>query len=209
MLYYIAVFLFKLPLMLLTRPKIYGKKENLKLKDGAIFVCNHRAMIDPVMLAAISPRAIHFMAKKELFETKLGKWFFSSLLVFPVSRKSADIKSIKKAIALLNEGKVFGIFPEGRRSVTEDMDDFERGTAFIAAKSNAPIVPIYISPDSYRKSFRFKAMIGDVIYPAEIAKRCDKRKAVDVINNEMQNSLANLGFMMKQITDKTKHGGVK
>ena len=198
MLYVILVILIKLPLLLLLRPKVFGKKENLRIKGGAIFICNHRALMDPVMLALVSPRLIHFMAKKELFETRLGRFFFNSLLVFPVSRKSADIKSIKKAIALLNDGKAFGIFPEGRRSVTNGMDEFERVTAFIAVKSGAPIVPVYISPKSYRGAFRLYIMVGDVIRPDEISERCDRRKLTDVVTYEMQNALEELQFSMQQ-----------
>lgn len=204
MLYMLLVIMFKPLLWLLLRPKVYGRKEHLNHKGKVIFICNHRALLDPVMLAVISPRLIHFMGKKELFNTKIGALFFKSLLVFPVSRKSADIKSLKKAIALLNSGKVFGIFPEGRRSVTEGMDEFERGTAFIAVKSGAPIVPIYISPKSYRGAFRLNVMVGDIIRPEEIAEHCDRRKLTDVITHEMQNALEGLQFAMQQKLKKNK-----
>lgn len=204
MLYMLLAVTIKPLVWLLLRPKIYGKKENLRQKGKAIFICNHRTMFDPVILAIISPRVIHFMAKKELFSTKMGNIFFKSLLVFPVSRKSADIKSLKKAVELLNSGKVFGIFPEGRRSVTDDMDEFERGTAFIAIKSGAPIVPIYISPKSYQGSFRLKMMVGELIKPDEIAEQCNGRKLIDVITCRMKNALEELQFSLNQELSKPK-----
>ena len=191
MLYALLVIILKLPIHLLMRPKIYGNKGALRMKGGVIFIANHRTLFDPVMLAVCTPRMIHFMAKKELFETKIGNFFFKQLLVFPVSRKSADIKSLRQALKLLEEGKAFGIFPEGTRSITEGMDEFEKGTAFIAIKSGAPIVPVYISPKSY-SGFRLKIMVGDPILADEIAEYCDKKQLMNVLSNVMQNTMEGL-----------------
>lgn len=137
MLYIIAYIFFKWLLWLIYRPKVFGNKKNLRIKGGVIFIANHRALYDPLLLVVSSPRIIHFMAKKELFDNPVGRVFFKSLFVFPVNRKTADMKSIRQSLKLLRDGKAFGIFPEGRRSATDGMDEFEKGTAFIAAKSGA------------------------------------------------------------------------
>ena len=152
MLYIIAYIFFKWLLWLIYRPKVFGNKKNLRIKGGVIFIANHRALYDPLLLVVSSPRIIHFMAKKELFDNPVGRVFFKSLFVFPVNRKTADMKSIRQSLKLLRDGKAFGIFPEGRRSATDGMDEFEKGTAFIAAKSGAPIVPIYINPKKSRSA---------------------------------------------------------
>ena len=68
MLYYILVGLVRPLFFLLLRPVIYGK-ENLRIQDKAIIIANHKTMLDPVLLALITPRVIHFMAKKEIFDT--------------------------------------------------------------------------------------------------------------------------------------------
>ena len=129
MLYIIAYIFFKWLLWLIYRPKVFGNKKNLRLKGGVIFIANHRALYDPLLLVVSSPRIIHFMAKKELFDNPVGRVFFKSLFVFPVNRKTADMKSIRQSLKLLRDGKAFGIFPEGRRSATDGMDEFEKGTA--------------------------------------------------------------------------------
>ena len=155
MLYIIAYIFFKWLLWLIYRPKVFGNKKNLRIKGGVIFIANHRALYDPLLLVVSSPRIIHFMAKKELFDNPVGRVFFKSLFVFPVNRKTADMKSIRQSLKLLRDGKAFGIFPEGRRSATDGMDEFEKGTAFIAAKSGAPIVPVYINPKKAGRDGRF------------------------------------------------------
>ena len=124
--------------MIIMRPQVYNLK-GLRVKGGAIYACNHLSMLDPVMIAFLSPRIVHFMAKKELFNG-LGKVFFKGLMVFPVNRHTADIASLKRAMEVLKDGKVFGIFPEGKRSVTGELDELEKGTAFLALKSGAPVL---------------------------------------------------------------------
>ena len=89
--------------MIIMRPQVYNLK-GLRVKGGAIYACNHLSMLDPVMIAFLSPRIVHFMAKKELFNG-LGKVFFKGLMVFPVNRHTADIASLKRAMEVLKDGK--------------------------------------------------------------------------------------------------------
>lgn len=197
MLYIFAYIFFKWLLWLIWRPKVFGNKKNLRIKGGVIFIANHRALYDPMLLVVSTPRIVHFMAKKELFDSPVGRIFFKSLYVFPVNRKTADMKSIRQSLKLLREGKAFGIFPEGRRSATDGMDEFEKGTAFIAAKSGAPIVPIYINPKKSRTG-RSMIYVGEVIRPEEIAAHCDKRMLNDALTNKMQNEMEKLSLLMQR-----------
>ncbi len=199
MLYVILMALFGWGVVLLKRPKIYGKKENLRTKGGVIFIANHRNLMDPVMLGVTIPRCIHFMAKKELFESKFGNWFFRSLLVFPVNRKTADLKSLRQALKLLEEGKAFGIFPEGRRAVADEMDDLEKGTAFIASRTEAPIVPIYISPTTYSGWRRLRYIVGEKIYAKDVLETCERRELVEALTERMQSDMEALKKRMDEI----------
>ena len=135
--------------MIIMRPQVYNLK-GLRVKGGAIYSCNH-----------FSPRIVHFMAKKELFNG-LGKVFFKGLMVFPVNRHTADIASLKRAMEVLKDGKVFGIFTEGKRSVTGELDELEKGTAFLALKSGAPVIPMNIDPKCY-DSMRFRMIVGEPV----------------------------------------------
>jgi len=141
------------------RIKVINRKK-LWLKGPAIFICNHSSMGDPLMLAIASPRPVHFMAKMELFNNPLKAFFFKTLLVFPVKRHTPDISAIKKAVAILKGGGVFGIFPEGTRSITGELDELEKGAAFIALRSGAPVIPVFISPDSYKK-LHLRMIVGE------------------------------------------------
>ncbi len=190
---YLILYFFKPILWLIFRPKVYGNKKALGIKGKAIFISNHVSMEDPLMMAIISPRIIHFMAKKEIFKNPIGNLFFKMSYVFPVDRGSADLKSLKNALKLLEKGKVFGIYPEGRRMVAYRMDEFEHGTAFIAIRSKAPVVPIYIHNNSYDKWYgRPKIIVGDPIYAEDITLDVSKRENETIFMNKLRNTLEDL-----------------
>lgn len=186
---YLFICLFKPLLYLIFRPKIYGNKKALAPKGKAIIICNHLNMLDPVMIALVSPRIIHFMAKKELFKSKLLKLFFKSAFVFPVDRGTADLKSLKQALALLDKGKVFGIFPEGRRMVADRMDEFELGTAFIAMRSGAPVIPVYLKNDSFDSGKRVKMIVGDPMCAADSVMNVSRRENEVLFMQRMKNTM--------------------
>lgn len=187
MLYVILKYLLMPLVWLLFRPMVLGR-ENLRVKGKAIFVCNHISMLDAVILMMVSPRNVHFMAKRELFKSRIGSIFFRALLAFPVDRRQIDMASMKKAMRVLNDGKVFGIFPEGKRTLTGELDELEKGAAFLASRSSAPIVPMYIRSDSYRR-LRVVMAVGKPILVGDIVATTPKSRIVDVLTDEISDSL--------------------
>lgn len=169
------------------RPILIGR-ENLAIRGKAIFVCNHISMVDPAVLAVMSPRLIHFMAKAELFKNPVGNVLFRLFLAFPVNRKQSDMASLKNAIRVLEKGKVFGIFPEGKRAVTDEMDVFEKGAAFLAIRSGAPIVPVYISRNTYEK-MHLRMAVGKPILVGSLVATTPKNKLIDVVTDEISDAM--------------------
>jgi len=101
------------------RPKIIGK-ENIP-KDGSILlVGNHVHIMDQCNVIVATKRCIHFMAKKEYFDTqyKEGKfpWFFKGAGCIPVDRSKKDEEAVQSALEVLKEGGALGLFPEGTRN---------------------------------------------------------------------------------------------
>ena len=191
MLYYIF-YLFKPLIWLIMRPKVHGNKRALNTKGGVIFICNHISLMDPVILGVVSPRVIHFMAKKELFENKIANALFRAAYAFPVDRGSADIKSIKSAIKVLEKGCAFGIFPEGRRMIADRMDEFEMGTSMIAMRSGVPVVPIYLDNHAYSR-FRRNLIVGDPIYSKDSElPGVSRRENEKVFTQRIMNSMNSL-----------------
>ena len=112
--------------------------------EGACIVCaNHMSWWDPIVVASLTPRVIHFMAKKELFNIPVIGRVFGWLHAFPVDRGKADIKAIRDSLAILKKGEVLGIFPEGtRKHDPNELAQVHGGAALAALRGGAPIVPI-------------------------------------------------------------------
>lgn len=136
---------------------------------GGYMVCaNHVSATDPIVISyAFSKNQVHFMAKKELFKIPLLSGFFRMLGAFPIDRGGSDVGAIRKAVALISEGKAMGIFPQGHRYPEQNPRDTQvkNGAALIAARTQAPVVPVYI----WRKGNKMKlfrrtyVIIGEMI----------------------------------------------
>ena len=109
---------------------------------GAIVAGNHVSHMDPVLLWCGSPRPIHFMAKRELWEGAFLRWLMPRLWAFPVNRGGADRAAIETATGYLKAGDLVGIFPEGTRSEDgESLGEAHGGAAFIAMRAGVPVIP--------------------------------------------------------------------
>lgn len=116
--------------------------ENLPREGPVIIAPNHVSNWDPIMVALVLNRPIHFMAKAELFNFKILGKLLEKVYAFPVKRGSADRQAIRHALQVLEQGNVLGIFPEGARNKTGEEMQPQTGTAMIAMRSMAAIVPI-------------------------------------------------------------------
>lgn len=130
-------------LLLLSDWEVEGRG-NVPHSGPLIVVANHLNLPDPPLLTASIPRRIIFMAKEELFRSRGGpfiRWFGA----FPVRRGELDREAIRQAMKVLDAGLALGMFPEGRRSPNSQLILAEPGTALIALRSRAPILPVGIS----------------------------------------------------------------
>jgi 1-acyl-sn-glycerol-3-phosphate acyltransferase len=96
---------------------------------------------DPIVIAAVVARKIHYMAKEELFEHILLARLFRTLNAFPVKRGAPDRRALKTGLELLAEQKVLGIFPEGTRSKTGELSKPQHGIAMLASPVVVKIGP--------------------------------------------------------------------
>ena len=112
---------------------------------GAILAGNHVSYLDPMLLWCCAPRHTHFVAKAELWDTSFLGWLLDHFWAFPVRRGTADREMISTATALLGDGELVGMFPEGTRkrgSETEELGEAQGGVSFIALRAGVPVVPV-------------------------------------------------------------------
>ena len=142
MLYIIAKIKFLIIFKLFFRLKVTGQ-QNIPQDGPFIIVANHSSLLDPVILGvSIKPKII-FVAAAYLFEISWLGYLLRKVNSIPVQREN-DIKAIKQALKILQQGGVLGIFPEGGVDRQKDDLPIKAGAAYLATKVGVPIVPIRI-----------------------------------------------------------------
>ncbi len=111
-----------------------------------MLVSNHTSLLDPVVLAiALKRYQIHFLGKTELNAGRLLSFLLKKLHMISVSRHTTDMAAIRACNAVLKNGDVLGLFPEGTRNKPEDfMKGVENGLSMIALRNQVPVIPAYI-----------------------------------------------------------------
>ncbi len=140
--------------------KIYGK-ENVPKKGFFIVASNHMSAIDPFLLVDAVGRPIAYMAKKELFEKPVARFFLNLLGAFAVNREKLGVSTIKTALGIKKTNWVLGLFPQGTREKDGNMDNVSRGFAGIAKTLKCDILPVAITGalKEDRKPFESKIVI--------------------------------------------------
>ena len=84
------------------------------------------------------------MAKKELFENILLRWWLNWLGAFAVDRDKLGFSTVKTIMSIKQTGWVLGIFPQGTRQKAGIISDVTKGFATVAKKKKCGILPIGI-----------------------------------------------------------------
>jgi 1-acyl-sn-glycerol-3-phosphate acyltransferase len=128
-------------LFLVSRYHIEGG-ENIPTQRPYMIVANHMSYWDiPAVHYPFPADSIGMAARKYK-----GTWKepgFELYSVIWVEQFSADRKALRDSIRVLNEGDtIVAIAPEGTRSKTRGLIQGVGGVAYIATRTNAPILPV-------------------------------------------------------------------
>lgn len=119
--------------------------ENIPKTGPAIITPNHESFLDFFCLSAVVKRPIHYLTAESrydhFFERQLMKTA-GQIRIERLNHDKGDIYSL--VMSILSQGRLFGIFPEGRRSRTGEMLTAFTGVAKFAAHSEVPVIPVGI-----------------------------------------------------------------
>lgn len=118
--------------------------EHVPREGGVLLACNHIGYVDFVyggLAANPSGRLVRFMAKKEIFDHRLGGPVMRSLHHIEVDRGSGEA-SARTAVEYLRAGEAVGIFPEATISRSFELKEFKTGAVRVAAEAGVPLVPV-------------------------------------------------------------------
>jgi len=122
----------------LFRLKVSGRC-NIPKEGGAIIAANHSSYIDPVAIAVAVPRRISWIVRKDVYDV----WWLKGL--FASTGMIREGGSVEKAVKLLEQGGLVGIFPEGTRSPDGKLGAGRRGASVMALTAGVPVIPCGIT----------------------------------------------------------------
>lgn len=119
-------------------------RRNLPSQGGVIIAPTHRSNLDTPMIGASAGRPLRYFAKSGLFRGPITTWILVSMGAFPVRRDMVDRSALKAALSVLEAGQPLVVFPEGERKSGPRIHPLLDGAAWLAAKSQVPVVPVAI-----------------------------------------------------------------
>jgi 1-acyl-sn-glycerol-3-phosphate acyltransferase len=155
--------------------------ERLRPGQPAVYASNHLSYFDTPVLFAKLPFQFRILAKSGLWKIPFIGWYLNRSGQVPVDSNSSRsmIASLGRGVAALKSGMPLLLFPEGARTPTGGLQDFQSGAAFMAIKAGVPVVPIalvgtyeLLPIHTYHLTPRpLLAVIGDPIPTAGLATR--------------------------------------
>lgn len=139
------------PIMrLMFRTRVEGV-ENIPGDGPVILAGNHLTFIDSVIMPLTCDRQVFFIGKDEYVTGKglkgrLMAWFFTGVGMVPVDRDGGrgGVAALMTGRRILEEGHVFGIYPEGTRSPDGRLYRGRTGIARLTLMTGAPVVPFAV-----------------------------------------------------------------
>jgi 1-acyl-sn-glycerol-3-phosphate acyltransferase len=173
---------------------------------GPVLLCiNHpNNLIDSLLVGAVLPRKVHYLASATLFRHPLLARFLRRCGAIPVYRRQDDparmdrnVEMFAAVLAALREGRLVGIYPEGTTHAEARVQRIKTGAARIAlgyeaerqAGAELAVLPVGLSFEA-RKSFRSRVLVAFgppvPVAPQLAVYRDDPAKAVEGLTTRIQ-----------------------
>ena len=179
------------------RPKLEGPG-TIPESGPVIIAPVHRSYVDFGFAIFTSDRKMFFMAKDSLWKYKILGRFLLNMGAFPVHRESADRSALAHAEAVLREGQVLVMFPEGTRQDGPLLGDILEGAPFLSARTGASLAPLGIAGSAKAmpkgskvpRPAKVHLYLGDVMTaPEKSDKGRVSRSAVHQLSQKLRDQL--------------------
>jgi glycerol-3-phosphate O-acyltransferase / dihydroxyacetone phosphate acyltransferase len=174
---------------------------------GAVLLCiNHpNNLIDSLLVGAVVPRKVHYLATAALFRNHLCARLLVALGVIPVYRRADDPDRVDRNRELFaachqafDRGRLVAIYPEGATRAEAHVQRIKTGAARIALgyEAHTPgrlaVVPVGLSFEA-RRPFRGRAIVSFSapidVSPCLAVYRDDPVKALHALTATLQRAM--------------------
>ena len=163
--------------------------ENLPTEGGYLVAGNHVSIYDPPFIVTFWPRTVEVAGAVAVLERPFQGRLMRMYGAMRVHRGEYNRSLLEEMTRCIQAGLPVLIMPEGRRSHTPGMQKAWHGTAYVAAKANAAVVPVGIAGtdgvvDQWKRLRRprMRMVIGKPLELPPVDLRSPNRK-VELIQN--------------------------
>jgi 1-acyl-sn-glycerol-3-phosphate acyltransferase len=184
--------------LILLRREIVGL-EHFPSMGPCLVVVNHLGDTDAFLGIAYFPKPVDGFAKMELHDFPILGKLMEAYGAIWVHRGTPDRKAIRAALDGFKEGRLIGIAPEGRESLTGALEEGTGGAAYLAWKARVPCLPVTFTGTANRvvygslKRFRrphVTMTIGPLFWLEDISNRSEAiRVGTDLIMHKLAQQL--------------------
>jgi glycerol-3-phosphate O-acyltransferase/dihydroxyacetone phosphate acyltransferase len=174
---------------------------------GPVLLCiNHpNNLIDSLLVGAVVPRKVHYLATAALFRNRLSAQLLAALGVIPVYRRADDPDRTDRNVELFaachqafDRGRLIAIYPEGATRAEAHVQRIKTGAARIALgyEAHAPgglaVVPVGLSFEA-RRRFRGRVIVSFsapiAVSPYLAVYREEPLKALHALTTTLQRAM--------------------
>lgn len=121
---------------------VSGKPYRGAPKGAAVLVSNHVGQLDPLLTDIFFwQRRVFFLASEQVMAHRVTGRMLRGMGCIKIDRYHADLEAIRQSVAVLKDGHLLGIYPQG--GIREGIGEMKSGMALIALRANVPIIPMY------------------------------------------------------------------
>jgi 1-acyl-sn-glycerol-3-phosphate acyltransferase len=169
------------------------------MRGPLIVYSNHTGQIEvAVLFGHLQPRPLSGWAKNESWDNAFLNWLFNLWGLIPIRRGEGDTSALRKAVAVLEEGYIFGIAPEGTRNISGRLKRAHPGAVMLALHSKVPLLPVaHWGGENFKKNLArlkrtdFHVRVGEPFCLAVDGIRMTKELRQQIVD-EMMYRLAEL-----------------
>ncbi len=166
--------------------------DRLPVTGPVVIAPNHESVLDGIVLGAAISRELRFLAKAELWRSRLLAWALDGLGAIRIERGCGDQFALVRMRQALDAGQAVAIFPQG--AVRGDRP-WHRGAARMALVTGAPLVPIRLIGTAQALSRgiigfpRLRVIVGE---PIEVARAPEDPVAATALTERLRVAVESL-----------------
>ena len=166
--------------------------DRLPVTGSVVIAPNHDSVLDGIILGAAISRELRFLAKAELWRSRLLAWMLDGLGAIRIKRGHGDQLALARMRQALEAGQTVAIFPQG---AVRGERVWHRGAARMALVTGAPLVPVLLIGTAQALSRgrigfpRLRVIIGE---PITVARAQEEPVAATKLTERLRTAVESL-----------------